>query len=123
MASLYAIEAKTENQVFSALHFDAGKYANHKDQKWTYLLADRIKFDNAVQNAIRLKKPTGNVLLQWLEKIITGGQCSQLFVEQLDLNDLELMRIRHLCDQYGVVLVNLFTQPQYNNVIKGPWLS
>ena len=127
MASLLAFEPRTTKQVYSAQHFSQhfqDSIQGTSVRKWTYLLSDNIVFSGKVSHAIRLKKPADNSLARWLEKIIVNGQCAQLFVEQLELNDFEQKRINNLCQQYGVLLVNLFTDvPSHKNVVKGPWLG
>ena len=127
MASLLAFEPRTAKQVYSAQHFSQHFTDNThcaSARKWTYLLSDSINFSKTTSHAIRLDKPCEDRLVHWLEKIITSGQCAQLFVEQLELNDIEQKRINNLCQQYSVLLVNLFTDiPSYKNVVKGPWVN
>lgn len=124
MASLYALDNRPVNQIYSVkhigFHFQAVPVSSNR--KWTYLLSDNIRFNNDIAFAIQLKKPQVNQLVPWLEKIIVSGQCSLLFVEELDLSEVELKRIKTLCNDCGVTLINLFTRfPANSNVIQGPW--
>ena len=94
--------------------------------KWTFLVANQIRFAEKQSHCIRLTKPKQNTLSVWLEKIVTGGQCSNLFVEHLSLDEISFKRLKQLCIDYNVALVNLMpqNQPQKgspSNVVKGPW--
>jgi hypothetical protein len=94
------------------------KHAN----KWTFLVANHIRFSEKKANCIRLIKPKQHGLSLWLEKIVTGGQCSNLFVEQLSLDEISFKRLKQLCIDYKVALVNLIpNKEQKDNVVKGPW--
>tara|TARA_R110002153_G_scaffold6556_3_gene29936 strand:+ start:10186 stop:10515 length:330 start_codon:yes stop_codon:yes gene_type:complete len=94
---------------------------NH-DHKWTFLVANKIRFAEKQTYCIRLTKPKQQSLSLWLEKIVTGGQCSNLFVEQLTLDEISFERLKQLCIDYKVALVNLMPNSlQKDNVVKGPW--
>ena len=94
------------------------KHAN----KWTFLVANHIKFSEKQANCISLMRPKPHYLSLWLEKIVTGGQCSNLFVEQLLLDETSFQQLRQLCLDYKVVLVSLMPSThQKSNVVKGPW--
>ena len=94
------------------------KHAN----KWTFLVANHIQFSEKKVNCIRLIKPKQHSLSLWLEKIVVGGQCSSLFVEQLSLDEISFKRLKQLCIDYKVALVNLIpNKEQIDNVVKGPW--
>ena len=61
----------------------------------------------------------------WISKLITGGQCKTLYVENIDLDlqptDSEM--IRKLCKLYSVSLVNVRVDSinDEKNVALGPW--
>lgn len=94
---------------------------NH-DHKWTFLVANHIRFAEKQTYCIRLSKPKQHSLSLWLEKIVMGGQCSNLFVEQLSLDEISFKRLKQLCIEYNVALVNLMpNNVQKGNVVKGPW--
>jgi hypothetical protein len=94
------------------------KHAN----KWTFLVANHIRFSEKKGNCIRLIKPKQHGLSLWLEKIVIGGQCSNLFVEELSLDEISFKRLKQLCIDYKVALVNLIpNKEQKDNVVKGPW--
>ena len=94
---------------------------NHT-HKWTFLVANQIRFAEKQSYGIRLTKPKQSNLSAWLEKIVTGGQCSNLFVEHLSLDEISFKRLKQLCIDYKVALVNLMPQnEQHGNVVKGPW--
>jgi hypothetical protein len=45
-----------------------------------------------------------------------------LFVEHLSLDEVSFKRLKQLCIDYKVALVNLMpNKQQNNNVVKGPW--
>ncbi|MGJ8680924.1 hypothetical protein [Paraglaciecola sp.] len=91
-------------------------------QKWTYLLANTIRFSEKETCSIRLPKPEQSVLIGWLDKIVTSGQCSRLFVEQLALDEVSFKRLKQLCNEHNVTLINLLHQEDLqNNVVHGPW--
>lgn len=90
--------------------------------KWTFLVADHIRFSEKQDYCMRITKPTQNQLSLWLEKIVIGGQCSNLFVEHLFLDEISFKRLKQLCIDYNVSLVNLIPfNDQQDNVVKGPW--
>jgi hypothetical protein len=94
------------------------KHAN----KWTFLVANHIRFSEKQANCISLMKPEPQCLSSWLEKIVIGGQCSNLFVEQLSLDEVSFTRLKQLCLDYKVVLVNLMPNTkQKSNIMRGPW--
>lgn len=94
---------------------------NH-GHKWTFLVANHIRFTDKSSYCIRLTKPKQKSLSLWLEKIVTGGQCANLFVEQLSLDEISFKRLKQLCIDYNVALVNLMPKSvQKGKVIKGPW--
>ena len=124
MASLITFEPRTVSNRYKRT-VNAVDYQPLQDDysaKWTYLLADKITFSDTVKHGIRLQKPNDSLLVHWLERIITAGQCSQLFVEELELSEIDQRRITNLCLKHEVVLINLFTdRASTKNVIKGPW--
>ena len=92
------------------------------NNKWTYLVANAISFSDKLSSAIKLNRPDDETLYIWLEKIAMAGQCSVLFVENLNMNDLRTQRLKILCENMQVTLINLTldtTMP--NTMIEGPW--
>jgi hypothetical protein len=90
--------------------------------KWTFLVANNIRFTNKQAFCISLAKPKQDCLSVWLEKLVTGGQCSNLFVEHLSLDEISFKRIKQLCIEHKVALINLMpNNMQKSNVVKGPW--
>lgn len=91
-------------------------------QKWTYLLANHIRFTDKQAYSIRMPKPEQSTLHLWVEKIVASGQCAHLFIEQLSVDEVSFKRIKQLCTEHNVTLVNLLRQEDIqNNVIQGPW--
>lgn len=91
-------------------------------QKWTYLLANNIRFSDKQAYSIRMPKPEQSTLHLWVEKIVSSGQCAHLFIEQLSVDEVSFKRIKQLCTEYNVILVNLLRQEDMqNNVVQGPW--
>lgn len=101
----------------------AFEYDNHcVNNKWTYLVANSISFSDKLSQAIKLNRPDDETLYIWLEKIVLGGQCSVLFVECLNMNDLRSQRLKFLCEKMQVTLVNLTLDNSIpSNLIEGPW--
>ena len=128
MANLHALPVQTQRtaqaqQVVQQLV--APRFNQHNassKQKWTYVLANTISFSEKTDFVISLPKPQSAVLKDWLEKIITSGQCSLLFVEQLSIDEISHRRIQHLCSIHKVTLVNLLPNVKAAQVLKGPWL-
>ncbi len=90
--------------------------------KWTFLVANHIRFSEKQNYCMRIIKPKQNQLSLWLEKIVIGGQCSSLFVEHLSLDEISFQRLNQLCIDFKVSLVNLIPiNDQQDNVVKGPW--
>jgi hypothetical protein len=96
---------------------------NHPPRKWTYILANHIRLVNNTDAVIRLPRPHTNRLKSWVEKIVSAGQCEQIFVEQLSMDELSYKRLQQLCAQHQVKLVNLLINSKRAQVIKGPWLN
>lgn len=91
-------------------------------EKWTYLVANHIQFTEKQAYSIRIPKPKQVSLSLWLEKIVLGGQCSTLCVEQLSLDEISFKRLKQLCLDHEVALINLMpNNTQQDNVIQGPW--
>ncbi|WP_340679289.1 hypothetical protein [Paraglaciecola sp.] len=107
-------------QQLVAPRFSQQKQSSTK-QKWTYVLANTISFGEKADFVITLPKPQTTVLKDWLEKIITSGQCSLLFVEQLSIDEISHRRIQHLCSIHNVTLVNLLPNTKSGLILKGPW--
>ena len=128
MASLHAFVPAQDQSVFLKVSIQQQNRLGSLKQlnpqhKWTYLLADTLIFSDKQQQAIRLAKPHKALLLKWLEKIITAGQSSTIFVEQMELDEMNTLRLKQLCIQHNVTLVNLLlNNPQRGTLVKGPWL-
>lgn len=96
--------------------------AFHQPDKWTYLIANSIQVKQATDHFIRLNKPEGDKVFEWVEKLVCGKQCSSIFVENLDVNDSRFAHIKFLCKMYKVILINLTTEENLpDNVVLGPW--
>jgi hypothetical protein len=126
MASLHAFTQRSSSVV--PAHIPVSKLEQYvaidpsHAHKWTYLLANNIGFSNKQSKSIRLAKPEQSILLVWLEKIITSGQCATVFVEQLTADEISFKRLKQLCSEHQVTLVNLTLDNSTNsNVIQGPW--
>ena len=92
------------------------------DAKWMYLISDRVSFSGKFDKAIRLNKPAQDTLFNWLEKIVLAGQCSVLFVENLPVDDIRTAKIKSLCEQNFITLINLTLDSKLpDNLIIGPW--
>lgn len=90
--------------------------------KWTYLIANNVKFNQPVDYAIAITRPSDDILFVWLEKLISSQQCSTIFVEHLNTADSRFKHIDFLCRMYKVALLSL--QPHAKlpeNVVIGPW--
>lgn len=92
---------------------------------WNYLLADSVAFSKEVDHAIRIQKPEKEKMPEWISKLITGGQCKTLYVENidLDLQPTDSDMIRKLCELYSVCLVNVRVDntEKAGNLAVGPW--
>ncbi|MFQ3196928.1 MAG: hypothetical protein ACI8R9_001433 [Paraglaciecola sp.] len=102
----------------------AGFFAANEQHKWTYVIANNLVFCTEQPHVLQLKKPDKAAIAQWLEKIICGGQCAMLFVEQLNLDEISKARIMQLCVDHNVLLVNVsLSQVKRAKVIQGPWTN
>ncbi|MEP7705475.1 hypothetical protein [Paraglaciecola sp. 25GB23A] len=91
-------------------------------QKWTYLLANNIQFNEKADFVIKLPKPQVAMLKDWLEKIIVSEQCNLLFVEQLSMDEISYRRIQQLCSLHHVTLINLLPNKKHSaQIVQGPW--
>ncbi|WP_420935860.1 deoxyguanosinetriphosphate triphosphohydrolase [Alteromonas sp. A081] len=102
-----------------------GSFEERNDKGWSYLLSNSVAFSKDVVNAIRIQKPEKEKVPEWISKLITGGQCKTLYVENidLDLQPTDSDMIRKLCELYSVSLVNVKVDntQQSKNVAVGPW--
>ena len=144
MTSVYA--AQTDNQSVGehpSSEYQLPLFANFEEQtraKWTYLIADKVTCTAHQQYMLRVQKPSDALLVKWLYKIIQGGQCDKLIVEDLNMPTQQLLQFQALCSGLGVTLVNLKTSElsavkaseranshaenaEFANVVKGPWLA
>lgn len=122
-----ALRSSVSNVVQLPLPFEGypgeGKGGNGKG--WNYLISNSVAFSKNVDHAIRIQKPEKEKMPEWISKLITGGQCSTLYVEDIDLDlqptDSEM--IRKLCKHYSVCLVNVRVDKsnREKNVALGPW--
>jgi hypothetical protein len=111
--SLATLQVPTNNRHINELN---------RNHKWTFLVANKIRFSEKPAYCIRIVKPEQNCLSLWLEKIVTGGQCSKLFVENLSLDEINFKRLKQQCLDYRVTLVNLMPNKKIKGkVVKGPW--
>ena len=93
---------------------------------WSYLLADSVSFNKSATHGIRIQKPEEEKIPAWICRLITSGQCKNIYVENLNLPNAEKEIIQKLCKQYAVALFNLQvmnddTHGTNRNVIFGPW--
>lgn len=93
---------------------------NQQQRKWLYVLSDQLSARDCPAFCIKLAKPQPDMLFSWLEKIILAGQANTIVVENLQLNEMAKKRIKLLCHQYNVTVVNLNLH-NTNNLIQGPW--
>lgn len=96
------------------------------DRRWSYLLSDSLAFSKNTVHAIRMQKPAQEVLPNWLQKLITSGQCQTIYVENLNLEGAEADTFKSLCDKFSVSLINLIVSNDENatiseNIVVGPW--
>lgn len=100
-----------------------GDNNKNENKGWRYLLSHSVSFKKDVNHAIRIQKPKKEQVPEWISKLITGGQCKTLYVENLDLDlqptDSEM--IRKLCDLYSVSLINVRVEKETTAVAMGPW--
>ena len=93
---------------------------------WSYLLADSLAFNKQVGYGIRIQKPSEEKMPEWIEKIVTSGQCKSIYVENLSLGENEKLYIEGLCNKHKVSLFSLSVvqdknQKQINKVVQGLW--
>ncbi|WP_255439060.1 deoxyguanosinetriphosphate triphosphohydrolase [Aestuariibacter sp. GS-14] len=117
----------TVTQLHNIIEFPVSanlRAASHKG--WSYLLSSSLAFNKSIDHAIRIQKPNEEMVPQWIRKLITSGQCSTIYVEDLSLPQHEQVLIKQLCDQYSVSLIGLSVNDKQagakaSNVLQGPW--
>lgn len=121
------LRTSVSNVVQLPLPFEGfpGEGRSNNPKGWNYLLASSVSFSKDVDHAIRIQKPGREKMPEWISKLITGGQCKTLYVENIDLDlqptDSEM--IRKLCELYSVSLVNVRVDSsnEQQNLAVGPW--
>lgn len=89
---------------------------------WSYLLSNSVAFQKNIDHAIRIQKPDQEKVPAWIRRLITSGQCSSIYVEDLILTPQERASIKQLCDQYAVSLVAVsVNDKEAGNIVQGPW--
>ncbi|GEA13179.1 deoxyguanosinetriphosphate triphosphohydrolase [Alteromonas sp. KUL49] len=122
-----ALQNKVNNEVQLPLPFEGypSEYAPKQNKGWHYLLADSVSFKKDTHHAIRIQKPNKEKMPEWISKLITGGQCKTLYVENLDLDlqPTECEMIKKLCELFSVSLVNVKVSQESGdtNLVTGPW--
>lgn len=116
--------ASTQNVTQLPLPFEG--YPGHdkgNNNGWSCLLAESVAFKKDVTFGIRIQVPNKETVPSWIKKLIAGGQCKTIYVENLNLPAVEVDMIMQLCNQNAVSLVNVsVTNNQVNdNVVVGPW--
>ncbi len=66
---------------FPSENQSSGKGKN--DKGWNYLISNTVSFSKTVDHAIRIQKPEKEKMPEWISKLITGGQCKTLYVENI----------------------------------------
>lgn len=126
MASVHAISVSKFSHFDSVSVFNQQRLQaihNSADKaKWSYLIADKIAFKQADEHCIKLNMPSPEQLVMWLEKLITCGQCANIFVEHVVLDEMSQARLSQLCVLHNVNLVNVMTHA-HGDVVRGPWLN
>jgi hypothetical protein len=122
---LNALRACASNLVQLPLPFEGypGEGNSQGGKGWSYLLSSSVSFKKDVDHAIRIQKPEKEKMPEWISRLVTGGQCKTLYVEDLDLDlqptDSEM--IRKLCTLYSVSLINVRIESESAKVAIGPW--
>ncbi|WP_416308376.1 hypothetical protein [Neptunicella sp. SCSIO 80796] len=94
--------------------------SNLQHRKWLYVLSERLAIRDCPEYCIKLNKPQPMKLFSWLEKIIQAGQANAIVVEELKLDEMSKKRLKLLCNQYKVTVVNLNLHTT-DNLVQGPW--
>ncbi len=127
VSQLNALRTSVSNVVQLPLPFEGypGEGKGTNDKGWNYLLANSLSFSKEVSHAIRIQKPEKEKIPEWISKLITGGQCKTLYVENidLDLQPTDSDMIKKLCALYSVSLINVrvHNSNSKKNVAFGPW--
>ncbi|MDN4503373.1 hypothetical protein QX776_13255 [Alteromonadaceae bacterium BrNp21-10] len=87
-------------------------------RKWVYILAEQLTLSDCPQYCIAIKKPSVEVELLWIEKIISAGQAALIVVENMQFDEITNKRLTLLCLEQGVTIVNI---PPVSNLVYGPW--
>jgi len=91
-----------------------------KQDKWIYCLSSNYKCNH--NSVLHLNQPQQNEQFSWLEKIITGAQTSAIFIQSLELNQLQRRKLKQLCNKFKVLVIKLECRQYQDNLIYGPWL-
>ena len=126
MASLHALSPVKKAVSTLSISSTQSQLLNENDfsttHKWAYLISNQIQFSEKRPYSIRLPKPETKTLMSWLEKIVLAGQCANIFVEDLSIDEVNYKRIKQLCVEHHITLVNLSQKTDtQQNVIQGPW--
>ena len=126
MANVHHFQQQQSTYGLTNQHFSEQRSVMHEISshgvKWTYVISNNLKLKAAMPYTIQVSKPDSSTLLNWLEKIITGGECDLIYVEALSIDDVQAQKLKQMCRFYGVRLVNVSTcLSQTQNIYQGPW--
>ena len=126
MATVHHIQQQHSAHGLATQHFAEQRSIMHEISshgvKWTYVISNNLRMKAALPYTIQMNKPENATLVNWLEKVICGGECDLIYVEDLSVDDVLAQKLKQLCVFYGVTLVNVTTQHASDeNVLRGPW--
>ncbi len=93
--------------------FKAANQAKHRRPSWSYLLSNSLAFNQDCRAGIRIKKPSDELLPNWIERLICSGQCHEIYVHDLNLEHEPGHHLKQLCKKYAVAIFNVTVVKDY----------
>ena len=92
-----------------------------QQRKWMYVISDTMRCRKGLEGVLHVPLDNKDEKAEALIHIISAGQASAIFTDDLVLDDIQQERIRQLCHQHDVVIINVTRPVRDENLIYGPW--
>ncbi|UAA40297.1 hypothetical protein KIH87_08165 [Paraneptunicella aestuarii] len=97
-------------------------YANHNSsldallhglsysRRWVYYFCHDLRIKCDYNNVLQVRIERNIPLRNWVEKVLEAGQCAAIMLEKNSLSNQDIIEIKNLCENAGILL--LLLEPQ-----------